>query len=285
MSAPQHILYGVATTVAIDVHDRPSAATVSCYAGDGAAIFEDKTASISTISTTLNGAVSAGGLTLIVNSATGIAAGLEMWVRSPDEKVLVKSVASTTATLRRPLLNAHATAAVVEGTRLTYSVSSTYASTRFWDGRLVWTLDSTREIVQACCCSSYPFDTDLATEQDLYDWDPLIDQKLPNIDTQRLLVNGGRDVLKRLEALTAGRAFTFIGSPQFTDAVALAALRRFWQPRPGEEAARLYDRYNAALNDEMERLVAGVVCRDANQDGVVEDQEQRAYRSIRLVRG
>jgi len=295
VNPPQHIHYGVATTVAIDVPTRPTASTgtqtVSCYDDGGGAVFSDKTATASTISTTLSAAAAAKAETVTLTAVTGVAAGLEFWLRSPDEKVLCRSVDTGTkiVTLARPLYSAHASGAVAEGTRLTYSVSTTDAASEWWDGRLVWTVDAAlatkRVYVQACCCSAYPFSTDMATEQDLLDVDANFFSKIDSEHVpQRLILLGAQEVITRLSAMTEGRAFTFIGTTSFTRAVVYAAFWYFYAPQAGNEAQRLYDRFDGLLEKELARVVAGLAYRDADGDGAVEQREQVSYASRRIYR-
>ena len=123
MSLPQHILFEIGNTVTLHVPVRPAAAqTVSCYTGLGAAVFETKTATLEAINTTLNGAITRGATTLVVTAATNIAAKSILWL-NVFEQVVVESVASTTVTLRRPVLNDHANGVAIASNKLTYAVS------------------------------------------------------------------------------------------------------------------------------------------------------------------
>jgi hypothetical protein len=290
MSIPQHITYEKATTVEINIPTPPSSTqTVSLYTGDGAAIFEDQSATASTISTTLSAGAAVGATSIAVTSATGITPGRRFNVGTAAteqvEECRCESISGTTVTLWTKLLFAHASGATVKGTRLTYSVSAANAATLFWDGRLEWTVDTSTLYVQAACCTKYPFRTNMATKQDLLDENPHTPDLLDaDMDPQRLVIKGAEDVIKRVAALTNGRAHSFIGSVQFTDAVVYAAWMRYYRRLPGEEAERLYERYSATLASELETLMAGVTYRDADQDGVVEEAEQRSYRSRRLFR-
>lgn len=286
MSTPQHITADVETTVGIDIPSHPAAATVSLYDDAGSAIFEDKDAVVSTIDTTLDGAVSAGAESLNVDAATGISSGVEFTVAAPSERCLVRTIATKAVTLARPLLYDHADGVAIEGCRLTYAVSSTYAGTRINDGRLVWTITASGEtFIQACCCTEYPFQTNLAHEQHLLDHDALLFTKLPKgASTGRMLVHGAKEVIKRLTAITGGRPYTFIGPPQFTDAICLAALVKLYEPQTSDRAAVLYERYETALDRELKLVLSGVAYRDADQDGAVEAHEQRAAGSGRRMR-
>jgi len=285
-STPQHITADVATTVGIDIPSQPDAATVSLYTGGGAPVFEDEDAAVSTIDTTLDGAVSAGDETLVVDNATGISSGVTAVLASPSERVLIRSLTTKTATLARPLAYNHPDGAAIEGCRLTYSVSSDLAATKFDDGRLEWTITATgQKFIQAACCTAYPFQTNMAHEQDLLDQDPLLLEKLPKgADTGRMLSAGAREVISRLSSVTGGRPFTFPTVPQFTPAVCLAALLKHYEPQPSERAAVLYERYKDALERELDLALSGIAYRDADQDGAVERHEQRAYGFGRRMR-
>lgn len=282
---PQHIQYGVASTVRITIPERPSATyTVSCYGGSGQAIFEAATATLDSVATTLSAAAAAGAATISATSATGIAKNDTLWLTG-EEEVVVKSVSGTTVTLRRPLMDSHASGAAVESHDLSYSVSAALAGTRFWDGRLEWTVDSGAPYVQPCICTSYRWYRS-ASAADWYDEEPkLYDVLDSEYDVERHLDLALADVIKRIGTRERGRVWNYIGPDSFRDATILAAQRRLYRRTSGEESRELYERYTSELSDELERVMSSVAWRDANQDGAVDEAEQPTYRSIRMLRG
>jgi hypothetical protein len=285
-AAPQHIPYGVGCVVEMYVPVRPAATqTVACYTGDGASVFTAQTATLESINTTISAAAAAGARSITVTSANNITTGCVVTL-SNREDVLVKSVSSTTVTLRSPLVESHAINATCRSHRVHYTVTAAQAATLFWDGRLEWVIDSantTKAVYnQACCCSKYPFQTTMATYVDLADEEPQIAAVLDDeIDVSRLLMKGAEDVRKRLDAITQGRSATYVAPVNFTDAVVFAALMRHYRSQRDDV---MFERYREAVRGEIDLLLAGAVYRDADQDGKIEENEQRAARSVQLVR-
>ena len=105
------------------------------------------------------------------------------------------------------------------------------------------------------------------------------------IDADRALDIAFDDVVKRIAAVTQGRAWTYIGPQSFKQATIFAAQRNLYRRQPGDTAEELYLRYQKELTDELERVTAGTAWRDADQDGVVEEHEQPRIRSVRISRG
>jgi hypothetical protein len=285
---PSHILYDVGNEISIDVPVRPAATqTVACYRDSGAAIFTAQNATLSTINTVNNAAIAINATSLTVSNATGLAASREFWIRSPDEKLLCRSISGTTVTLARPCLFAHTNASTVEGTRITYAVTSTQAGTLFWDGYLDWVIDTgestARHYHSHCVCTKHPFYR-TATTQDLFDEDSLLARHIvDSVDPERLLDKGLREVVKSIAGKTEGRAWSYSGPHQFNDATVLAAFMVFYRPQGSDIAERLYKRYSDAFGSELDRLT-GFVRRDTDQDGQAEAHERFSMRSARLHR-
>jgi hypothetical protein len=282
---PQHLQYNVINTVTFFAASQPTAAVVSLYTDENNAIFEDQTATIESVDTTLNGAVSAGATSIIVAANTNIDAGDRLIIADPVEEVLVAATpASTTVTLRRPLLHDHATGEKVQSTRLTFSVSAANSATKFWDGRLKWTLDTNTIRYQDCICTEYAFYR-AATEQHLFDEEAKLQTLLdPEDDVSRLLDDGLAEVVARVNALTQGRAWSYTGPTQFAAATVFAALMAFYRSRPGTVAGEMMARYEDTLQKEL-TLITGASPRDTDQDGVIEREEQVMRRSGMIRRG
>lgn len=288
MSLPQHILYNVGGTVSIWAPVRPVATqTVSCYTGGGGEVFAAQDATIEAIDTTLSSAATVGSRSLAVASATGIAAGSTLLLSS-FEQVVVKSISGTDVTLRRPLLDSHASGAAAQSCKLSYAVTAEQAATLFWDGRLEWLVDEgeAAETVyhQAAICTKHRFYR-AADEADWLDEEPLLYDVLdPNADPDRQLDRALNDVVSRLSALTEGRAWSYVGPDSFKRATVYAAQMNLYRKQAGDDAEQLYERYRAEFQSELERVVAGTAWRDADQDGAVDASEQRSARSMRLYR-
>lgn len=277
---PQTILYEVGGTIDIYRKTRPSTATVTLKKFNGNAVFEDESATISTINTTVaTSALSQGDTSLIVASATGIAQGSRFWIQDDPEEVVVKSVSGTTVTLRRPLLHDHVVGATVEGTRISYAVSSSYADSMFWDGYAEWTLDgSLTDKTSACClrCSAQR----LASVVDLFDIDSRLYNKFPkDFDFERALDNAHEYVLRKLAS--NGRIYQVSTGMEFIRATALAVFMNYYMPLEGSELYSVFkDKVNEAIND-----INIIVPKDYNQDGkITSDEHHHRFGSVKIQR-
>ena len=284
MTLPQHIVYDIGGTLSLSVSSLPSAATVTVETDGGAAIVTDEDATVSSVSTTLSSAAAAGATTIALTSATGVAEGLVLRLAGPAENVRVKSVSGSTATLWRPLLHAHASGAAATGTLVTYAVSAEDADTLFFDGRAIWTLDSTSKQLTACECTKYPLSRDAACDAAvLFDELPQLNNILDStVDTERLLDDAHAEVLERIGGKHRVRVYT--GSDCFRRATVFAAARRIYRSRAGDSADQLYQRYSDALTTAVDEL-QGYAPRDTDQDGVIEERERISMKSGRIYRG
>jgi len=282
MTLPQHVTFEVGGTIYLDQLTRPAAATVEVVTGSGAIIVAaDTEATISSIDTVLAAAASRGATALNVSNTTGIANGSLLHLQDDPEAVLVASVGEGGAvTLRRPLLKDHASAGVVEGTRVSYALNATQAAQLWWDGHAKWTCDGVVDFT-AVECTKFPLRRK-ATAQDLYDRLPKLYELLdPEVDIERLLNLGHDEVLERIGI--AGRAKTFTGSSEFITATVLAAAMIHYQSQPTPEGKEMFERYREELVSKIEQLVA-VVPRDANQSGTVEKSDMLSMRTVELRR-
>jgi len=282
---PQHIQASIATTVTFFHNALASTATVALFSDTNNEIFSATNATISTVNTTLNGAVSAGATSIIVTSQTGIAAGDRLYIADPSEEVLVKTTpTSTTVALKRPLLNDHADGEAVVLSKLTYSVTAAQAATKFWDGRLKWVIDTSTIRYQDAIVTEYAFYRS-ASEQTLFDEEPKLYELIDTEhDVDRLLDDGLAEVIIRINAMTQGRAWTYTGPTQFTAANVFASLMMLYRRRGGDVSEQLYERYKTALKDEL-TLITAAAPRDTDQDGVIEAGEQASRGSGLIRRG
>ena len=276
MSLPQHITYGEGGTVYIDLQTRPTSVTVTIEKSDGSDIVIGKTATINSVNTTLSGAASQGAATVSVVSASNIANGQVLYMSDDPEHVLVQSVNGTTVTLRRPLMKNHISGAAFQGTRASYTVSSSDAGSLMWDGRIKWTVDNVIEWSEIEC-TKYPLRR-RATIQDAYDRQPKLYEILDSeVDTERLLDLGHEEVLSRIGA--KHRARVYPGSMSFISATVLAALMLYYEHQPTEQGTVLYERYTQLLQEELER-VTEIIAPDSDQDGKIEATDRQAFSAI-----
>jgi prepilin-type processing-associated H-X9-DG protein len=281
VSLPQHITQNVGGTVSIDLLTRPTTVTLDIYTGEGASIVSAASGTVSTISTTLSAAPSRGDVSITVGANTGIAAGSVFWIQDDPEAVLAYKVATTTISLRRPLLKDHASGATVQGTRCSYTVLAAAANVLFFDGRVKWTIDGVTEWT-ALECTKYPLKRHCSI-QDVIDRQPMLYEILtPGVDTERLLDLAHDEVLERIGVL-GRRIRVFPASSEFVSATAMAALMLHYQPQATDEGTRLYERYESLTQREVERVVE-ITPRDDNQDGVVQAAEKVSMRSVILRR-
>lgn len=285
MSHPQHIRYGLGGTITVELESRPSNALGKVVTADGTAL-GTITGTVSTVSTVLNVAASAGTRSLSVSSNTGMAVGGTFYLTDDPEEALIRKVDGCNVYLRRRLLYDHVNAANVNGNRVSFTVNSAVANTRFWDGHLEVNIDGGSEVKYVAVeCSDYPVDT-LCTTQQLFDVEPALYRLLDDEDdADRLRDSAAQHVLARLAAMSPVlRARVYPGGQEFAHAVALAAMMHLYGRQAGQDAADLFTRYRDRLESELQR-VAQTTPRDDDQDGVVEASEKVSGRSGRLVLG
>ena len=281
MPLPQHITKDIGGILWVDIPQTAANALVTVRDGDGTLRISNATATVSAVATVATQALVAGNTVVVLGNAQAVTSGAEFWIRTPDEKVRAKTIDGNAVTLWHPILQDHANGVTVEGTRISYAVPSANSTTLFWDGRAEWTVNSATLVITAVECTKYPLERQ-ATVQDMYAEFPRADMYLDSHeDAERLLEIAHDDVLSRLGG--KGRARVYTGSREFTRAVVFAAWMMHFRRATSEDGQRLYERYKEELGDELERM-AEVVPRDEDQDGAVEENERRAYRSIRLYR-
>jgi len=136
----QEIIFGLASqTFYFDPPETYRASgtpTVRVFSGDSddtstALTATTGAASVDSVNTTLNGAVSAGTQTLTVASGTGIARGRRYLLTDTDgncEQIEVAAVSSTTVRTRQPIVNDYASGSTFQGTRISISVLDSWAA-------------------------------------------------------------------------------------------------------------------------------------------------------------
>ncbi len=284
MALPQHLVYAVGGTIYIDVPSLPSNAQVRIFSGDGTEQRNTINATISTINTTLSSAASKGALSISVAANTGINVGSKFYIQDDREEILVRKIAGTTISLRRPLCYDHISGAKCEGGRIYYTVPSNVANCLWWDGYAQWNIDGSVQQYTSVECTTYPLKR-LASSVDMSDIEPkmyyIIDTEA---DVERLLDLGHEEVLKRIGQMAPDqRVRVMPSSEEWRHASALAAWWFFYAGKPGADAKDLAERYNERLEAEIKRIIP-LTPRDADQDGTIEEDEKFSTRSRKLIR-
>ena len=281
MALPQHIVKGVESTLTLDITGTlPTAATATLTKGDGGIVFSDQACVVSTIDTVTNAAVEVGDRTVTLNSVTGVSGGSEFYLRDPTEKVRVKTVAALVATLWAPVRHAHINGVTAEGSTITLTVSAANAATRFWDGRVGWTLDSTLTEFTAVECTDYP----LLRHATVVDVGRHINSRPDQFfsaedDVEDLLDAAHELVLERIGA--RARARVFPAGQEFRYATCMALAVRIYGAR--QSTGEMYDRYRVRLQEAIERIVE-IIPRDTDQDTVIEASEKISMRGGKITR-
>lgn len=284
MSLPQYIGYEEGGTVFIDVSGLPTTATVAIEDGNGSEILSTTNATISTINTTLAANIDRGDMSFTVASNTGFEVGKTCWLQDDPEAVLIKKIEGTKIYTRRPIIYDHTAGAEVEGGRVTLDVNAATATDLFWDGRVIWNIDGTKNYT-SIECTKYPLER-LATSNDLADLEPKIYDVLDSeSDVERLLDIGHQHVLKQIAVKAPDlRARVFVGSMAFKTATAYAALMIHYGRRGNDSAREQASYYEKMLNKEIDAVTI-TTPRDADQDEDIEESERMSMRTVKLYRG
>lgn len=280
MSLPQALVVSVGGTLSTSVKDRPTNATAEVFDGKGSSVVAAASATVDSISSTLNGAHTKGATSIAVASGTTFSANSEFWLRTPDEKLKVKTVSTNDLELWAPLLYNHATGVNAEGASLSITIAGASVPSLFWDGTVRWLIDggtivddSMVEVVKHPLyrrATYYDVVQAFSKVADLMDSEDNIEDMLDTAHGDLLMGLGGH-----------GRARIFPGSPEFARATAFKLLEnKFREVRGAED---METRYRDAYNAQMELIMAALP-QDRNQDGNVEAEEQRGWRNVSLSR-
>lgn len=121
------------TVVTDELNERPDASPTFTVLSPQGGSLATGTGTVDSVSTTLSGALAAGATSLTVTSASGITVGRRYLVGGTEETggewVTVKSIASTTVALARPVLRAQASGATFYGTRISCAVTAAACAT------------------------------------------------------------------------------------------------------------------------------------------------------------
>jgi hypothetical protein len=277
-----------AYVLAVDLPQRADATPTWAALGPGGGSLLTGTVTMGTVNTTLNGATAAGATSLVVASATGIAAGSRYLVGGAEDSggefITVKSIASTTITPVRPLRLAHATGVGFQSTRVTLSLTTAASPSvgRHYRVAITWALSSVTQppaVVAYDVVRFYPL-TSLSLDRVL-DADPLFAKRLSAGAWWPSLRDDAWDEL--LERVAAKKdPGSIVGTLDLTE-----PHRYLVRVRAAETAGPEFDQYRQTMAQRfLETLDAalGAHALDDNQDGAVSSNEGWR-REILLERG
>jgi len=264
---------------------------VALHNSAGSVMVSSGTATLDSVNTTLNGALSSGATTVTLTSDTGVVSGRQYRIgaadpttaQAPWEMVHVLSSASNVATLSRPLRYDHATGVAFAGTRLSRTIASGSATTLFANGYALWSWDSMSEPIAA------PFRTyvecvrteiiPLCTLEDVAAWEARVHQWMPSqADPNELIERAFESVVLRLEPTT--RVNTMWDSHAFVRPTALRVLLDLSIQNMAEE--EIVARWRAMYEESIADLAR--VPTDVDEDGMVEANESATFQG-RVERG
>lgn len=280
-------------TIRVRAPRRPDAApTVEILTKSGGAkVAAGTAATLSTASTTLNGAHADKVSVLTLVSTTGMAAGDEIVLGTsyrPTDFVLVSSVDSATqVTLVHPTMRAYATGVAVVGTYISYTIAaaSLDVSERDWQARFTWAFGAVTQptlIVRfdvsryaaaygppTLTGSPYP------TINDIRLHDPLIRDKLATtFDYEQAIQRAVSEVVRDLNA--GQDASALVHDDDFRELAALKFLADFAGPTMGPDKSEQRDAWVARYKDRF-AAIASQIASDADADNAIEEHEKGGF--------
>lgn len=273
-----------------ELDERPDASPTFSVLSPSGGSLATGTGTVDAVSTTLNGAVAAGATTVVVASAASIFVGRRYRIGGAEsvggEVVTVKSIATTTITLVRPLVRAAASGATFDSSRISITVTAAACATIGRHHRIEITY-----LVGAVArpTLTIPFDVTRyglksgLTFEHVRDLDPLIAKRMgagmwwPAIREASYTM-----ILTRIAAKVDPGGLVGTIELQMPHAYAAMALILDALGSSDEETARktwVYEKLQSELDATL-----GAAAIDANQDGAVTANEQW-FRSIPVIRG
>jgi hypothetical protein len=274
------VQFAQARALALDLPERPDATPTFTLLGPGGGTLLASTAvTLGTTNTTLSALAAAGATTVTVTSASGIIAGRTYLLAGHEdaggERVTVKSIASTTVTLVRPLRLAKASAATFQSTRVECAITAAAAAPIARHNRLEITW-----AVSAVSQPTYREDVDIvryvtegtsATFNDVCRLDPIAAKRLPaGLWWPELRDECWAEIHERLAAKVDPGAVVSAGTLKRAHCWLIRTrLAEVGGPEWAADLALLAQRTQEALD-----LAASAGGIDANQDGTLEPHEQ-----------
>ena len=277
----QHLTFGVAGSVWIDLTSRPAAAPTGEVETGNDVTKSSGTTTLSTANSTLSVNALQGATSITVADGTNFSVGSKYWIAGLKEEILVRSKSTNVLTLFSPLVEAHPSGVAVQGTRATLAVPAADLDAVWWDGRVKFTVDGEIHYV-ACECTRYPLRR-YAGKQDLILIDPLLADKLDDEHALEPTLDAAfHDILGLIGS--RGRVKVFTAGPEFNRAVAFQWWVNFYEPDGSDMGITMYRRLRARLDQAMIAVLA-LIPRDSDQDGVVQAEDRLAWPSCPVSRG
>ena len=279
----QHITYGVGGTVSLQANQALTTPTVSIHDGLGLEMVSATTASQSTVSTTLSSGIATEATSLVVASATGISAGMIIWLNA-EEAVLVKAVNGTTITLVRPTFKAYSSGVSVKSFNVTYSVLAAAANSLFWHGYCTWYSAGAVYAHTPLCCTKQPLFR-MTTQEDVLRFDPAFHHKIDAaFDLNSALDDAWNDVIRVIQTRGQAAHLFRASGHEFTKAVIMRFFANFYMSRISENENTLYDRYKELAKSELD-LAVTTLPRDVDEDGITNSGDELfTTRTIDILR-
>jgi hypothetical protein len=294
-----------AKTLRVDLPLRcDSGATFVVKSPSGGTVQSSASVTRNGVDTTVSGALAVGATTLTVLSATGIKRGKRYAIGNAGngtaaneerggEVVTVKGISGTTVTLARPLTRAQDNGALFQSREVELAIASTTPTTvgRHWRAEITWSADDgTAASTVSQSTFIVPFDVvrfdpvSTATEDDLFDMDPVAPKRLPaGLVWHSLRDRAWEMILRRVAAKVDPGAL--VGTIDLTSAH-VYLIRALLAETAGQEPERVQYRELMAqrFGEEFEAAVSTQPV-DNDQDGAVERHEGVSMHTIDLRRG
>lgn len=276
-----------ATTLAVDLPRRPSAAGTFVVTTMGGAVVQTSTApTLDAVNTTLSGAAAAGAQQLSVTSATGVTVGRRYLLGGPEEEggevVTVRAVSGTTVTLVGRLRAARASGAAFASSRVSFAVAAIAEPARAYRVEYTWPSGDAQPVAHI------PFDVvryvpvSHLSVSSVADLDPLFPKRLPEgLWLPGMVKEAWSMVLRHIAQQYEPGAL--VGSADLTTAHGYA-VRFLLAETAGDDAEIAAYRERMAKRYQEERdATLSVLAVDREQQGAA-SQVRPWARSIRVVR-
>ena len=281
----QTVIKGRGGTIETYFVDRQvTSCTVSVYTGDGAAKVTDAACTVDSVNTIITAAASAGDVALTLSTVANVAANRRYLLSgATPEVVTVKAIDQATkiVSLVAPLLHDVENSSAIQGTRVTYAVSSSQADVLWWDGYADFTPNSGDIQSEVVDCVLRKIPDNLIDETDVRSVLPKAAQIL---DAELDMPNALREARDEFVRQFGGknRAYCCLGADHFRQPVAIM----FWLQRRyalGEEWAPMMERMEQDLAVLIQKIQVQIPF-DNDQDGKTNGLNDGGYTTVRIGR-
>ncbi len=276
----QALIKNVGGTVETYFLDRQvTSCTASLYSGMGGAQITSGGVTIDAVTTTIASQGTKGATTLSLASATGVVVGRRYLLGAsaavqPNEVVTVKDLTASTATLWAPLAYTHASGTAYTGTRVALTVTSTQASTLWWDGYCDFIPSTGDPVVETVDCVLRKIPEVLIDETDILDILPKAQKILDAEQDMKGAIKRARDEFLRIMG-GKNRANCALGQDHFRRPCALTfwILRRYALGEAFQAEIELMIKERDFLIQNIQSSIPF----DQDQDGVTEGANDGGY--------